>query len=139
MTNKALRKLRETRGDGELVSALVGLLIIVTVFAVVITLLPVFTAAQKLNAYTSELARAVELTGDANILDAEAARLNDIYGFEPEVGCFAPFMGATKQIQLGDAFSVEASVVYSFRLSGLIDIPITLNARTVGRSERYFK
>lgn len=136
---KVAAKVREKRGDGELVSTMVGAIILVVVFAIIITLLPLFNAKQRLNSYSTELARVVELRGRTDGLDAFIEQLNNSFGLAPTVVFDTDYIGTTKSIQLGTAFEATVTIQLRLKLSDYFDIPVTLTSKAVGRSEYYHK
>lgn len=136
-------KLREKKGTG-ITDSLVTLIVIAVAVAVVLAALPVLSKAYYLHSYIDDVARYVELTGTTDGIDATLDDLNGRYfgdGTVPSVDLVSgmTFIAGTRNIQLGDRFTVSAAYVYQFEVSDLISVPITINARSVGRSEVYFK
>lgn len=132
-------KLADTRGEFT-VSGAIKLIAVAIALALIISVTGVLVRVPTLNTMTDEALRYIEVRGRVdNAAYAEiqrlqrASNLNCIYTID------ADYMAGTEQIQFGDAITVTMRHTVYFGVGGIMRVPVTLTARSEGRSEQYWK
>ena len=124
---------------------LVGIVIFLIVVALVMSVLPVYTQKNLIDGLADDMARYIELVGQAQDEDVKARTKNlaTTYGLNPDavqIEVQATYYNNTaKTIQIMDPFTVTITYQTQFGISEYAIVPITLTGKAVGRSEVYWK
>ena len=135
--------LRDRRAEG-FVGTLVNFLIIMTLVAGFIYLMPLFTTKQNVDYMASQLMRTIELSGEVGAeYQAELNRLKEQTKLYPSVSVSATYI-ADNKIQLRERISITVSVVMKIPLLAptfsdpvTIDVPVSKTVSGIG--EVYWK
>lgn len=130
-----LKLLHSQCGEGY-VDVVVLVLCAMLVIAVGISVLPVFISKNKLDTYASELCREAEVAGGVGTETTRRAQiLTDQTGLKPDVS-----WSQTGKIQLNEEFTVTLTMQTDIGIfGGFGSFPITLAAKSSGKSEVYWK
>lgn len=124
---------------------LIGIVIFLTVVAIVVSVLPVYTQKNLIDGMADDMARYIELVGQAQDDDIEekTQSLATSYGLNPDavqIGVATTYFDAnTRKIQIMDQFTVTIKYQTQFGISEYAIVPITLTGKAVGRSEVFWK
>ncbi len=135
--------LRERRAEG-FVGTLVNFLIIMTLVAGFIYLMPLFTTKQNVDYMACQLMRTIELSGEVGAeYQAELNRMKEQTNLSPSVSVSATYV-ADNKIQLRERISITVSVVMKIPLltptfSDPVTIDVPVSKTVSGISEVYWK
>ena len=109
---------------------------LVLVLALALRVLPVFIAKQQLDTFATELMREAEISGRIGTeTDRRAAVLRERTGINPQI-----VWSDSGQIQLNQEVTVTLTLQKDIGLFGNFgSFPVTLRARSTGKSEVYWK
>lgn len=144
MTLKSVLK-DKSGGSAFYTDLLVGIVIFLIVVALVMSVLPVYTQKNLIDGLADDMARYIELVGQAQDEDVKARTksLATTYGLNPDavqIEVQATYYNNTaKTIQIMDPFTVTITYQTQFGISEYAIVPITLTGKAVGRSEVYWK
>ena len=127
--------LRSQCGEGY-VDVAVLVLCVMLVIAVGVSVLPVFISKNKLDIYASELCREAEVAGCVGTETTRRAQiLTEQTGLKPDIS-----WSQTGKIQLNEEFTVTLTMQTDIGIfGGFGSFPITLAAKSSGKSEVYWK
>lgn len=130
-----LKLLRSQCGEGY-VDVAVLVLCVMLVIAVGVSVLPVFISKNKLDIYASELCREAEVAGGVGTETTRRAQiLTEQTGLKPDIS-----WSQTGKIQLNEEFTVTLTLQTDIGIfGGFGSFPITLAAKSSGKSEVYWK
>lgn len=143
MTLKSVLK-DKSGGSAFYTDLLVGIVIFLIVVALVMSVLPVYTQKNLIDGLADDMARYIELVGQAQDEDVKARTksLATTYGLNPDavqIEVQATYYNTAKTIQIMDPFTVTITYQTQFGISEYAIVPITLTGKAVGRSEVYWK
>lgn len=144
MTLKSVLK-DKSGGSAFYTDLLVGIVIFLIVVALIMSVLPVYTQKDLIDGLADDMARYIELVGQAQDEDVKTRTrsLAAAYGLNPDavqVEVAATYYSETaKTIQIMDQFTVTITYRTQFGISEYAIVPITLTGKAVGRSEVYWK
>lgn len=136
-----MKKLKERRGEFLLDSAL-RILLTCCLLALFLSVLGVLFQANKLATMADDMARYIEISGQASHSDVntELQRLRKSSGLETaEVEVDANCTAGGSHIQFGDPFTVTLTYQGKLGVGGIVSLPVPLHSSVTGRSERYWK
>ncbi|GEM_PF-47569 len=130
-----LKLLHSQCGEGY-VDVVVLALCAMLVIAVGVSVLPVFISKNKLDIYASELCREAEIAGCVGVETTRRAQiLTEQTGLKPDIS-----WSQTGKIQLNEEFTVTLTMQTDIGIfGGFGSFPITLAAKSSGKSEVYWK
>ena len=134
-------KLKERRGEF-LINHAFGLILGAAVLCLVISALSVAFQSNKLTTIANNLTRSIEIRGqvDHASINSELSSLTATAGLENVAFSIdANYFDNEGRIQYGSSFIVTLTYTAELDLGGLVEIPIPLRSRVVGRSEVYWK
>ena len=135
LSTSILKLLRSQCGEGY-VDVAVLVLCVMLVIAVGVSALPVFISKNKLDIYASELCREAEVAGGVGTETTRRAQiLTEQTGLKPDIS-----WSQTGKIQLNEEFTVTLTLQTDIGIfGGFGSFPITLAAKSSGKSEVYWK
>lgn len=126
--------LKDQRGEGY-IDVVIILLVALLVIALSMKVFPVFIAKNELNTFANELARVAEIEGRiGSATNIKANELRATTGLDPSVS-----WSTSGRVQLNDEFTVTVTQVIDIGFFEFGSFPITLTAKSTGRSEVYWK
>lgn len=130
-----LEKLRDKRGEGY-IDVAVLVLCALLVIALAVKVLPVYIAKQQLDTFAAELCREAEIAGwVGSETSLREQVLREKTGLDPVIT-----WSRTGKIQLNQEFTVTATLQRDIGLfGGFGSFPVTLTAKSAGKSEVYWK
>lgn len=134
-----MKKLHENKGEFSVKGAII-LLVVAMLLVLSISVIGVINRVAILRSIADELVRDIEIAGlvDSNTY-TELDRLTSASGLDCDVAIDADYISGTKEIQFGDAITVTVTHTASFGIGGIVSVPITLAAKSEGKSEYYWK
>lgn len=126
--------LKDQKGEGY-IDVVVILLVASLVIALGMKVFPVFIAKNELNTFANELSRVAEIEGRVgSATNIKADELRALTGLDPTIS-----WSAWGKVQLNDEFTVTVTQVVDIGFFEFGSFPITLTAKSTGRSEVYWK
>lgn len=134
-----LQKLRDTRAEFLFSSSFkflfwaIGLALVISVFSAILR-------APTLHTIADESVRYIEERGQVDsVVTLELQRLQAASNLDCQYTIEADYISGSNKIQYGDLVAVTMKHTVYFGVGGIVKLPITLTARSEGRSERYWK
>lgn len=122
------------------VEFLVGIILLITVLATIISILSVFSIKNRLDNANELLIQQAEMTGSTN-LSSEIDNLKTKTGLAFTVSFegteYMP--GSSEKVQLGDDIHITLSFVQNIGAGDLVHVPITIKSSFMGLSQHYHK
>lgn len=131
--------LHSKRGDGY-VDVCVGVVAFVMVLVIALNIFEFVALRVEMDQIADELIEAATFAGefDEDFFNTDNAMLDDYYYYDLDWGADKYFNTTYERVQLGDRMWVKVSVDTYIKGLG-IKIPITLNVKKSGLSEKYWK
>jgi len=131
--------LHSKRGDGY-VDVCVGVVAFVMVLVIALNIFEFVALRVEMDQIADELIEAATFAGEFNedFFNTDNAMLDDYYYYDLDWGADKYFNTTYERVQLGDRMWVKVSVDTYIKGLG-IKIPITLNVKKSGLSEKYWK
>lgn len=131
--------LHSKRGDGY-VDVCVGVVAFVMVLVIALNIFEFVALRVEMDQIADELIEAATFAGEFNedFFNTDNAMLDDYYYYDLDWGADKYFNTTYERVQLGDRMWVKISVDTYIKGLG-IKIPITLNVKKSGLSEKYWK
>jgi hypothetical protein len=131
---KVTDKLKERKAAGIYFELAIFVIVIVMSLVVIGTTVSVLFAKYKLDNFSEELARAVEISGDTGAVRDRLDDLKSEYGISPHIT-----YSKTGKINLNESFEVTLRQTTYLQFGVMVKIPVELTSIATGASERYWK
>nr|WP_125138430.1 DUF4320 family protein [Petrocella atlantisensis] len=129
-----IKILKDKRGEGY-IDVVVILLVALLVIALGMKVFPVFIAKNELGTFANELARVAEIEGRiGSATNIKAHELESLMDIDPSIS-----WSTSGRVQLNDEFTVIVTTEVDIGFFEFGSFPITLTAKSSGRSEVYWK
>lgn len=136
-THKA-KKVLKNKGGSSVIGLLASFMGAIIFIAVIITLLPIPIYKSNQDDAVSELARMIELEGNASTQNVDK-RANDLWDTYKLNGNTQYTCSKEGKIQLGDNFTVTMTSYYNLKIAGMIDCNLKVTSKAKGTSEIFYK
>ncbi|MDR2611085.1 MAG: DUF4320 family protein [Clostridiales Family XIII bacterium] len=132
--NEIMKKLRERKAAGVYFELTIFMMVVVMCLVLIATTASVLFTKYKLDNFSEELARAVEISGDTNAVSGRVADLKAQYGIAPHIT-----YSKTGHINLNEGFKVTLKQTAYLEIGGIVKVPVALTSVATGASEVYWK
>ena len=129
----------DKKGEGY-IDVIVILLIVITLLALILKVVPVFTAKNNLDNFATEIIREAEIVGQVGSeVEKKIKELNQISKMTPTIVWNCEYISGTKKVQLGDEMEVTLTMKVNIGFFEFGSFPIELQSKARGKSETYWK
>jgi hypothetical protein len=132
--NKLAKKLKERKATGVYFELTIFVMVVVMSLVLIATTVSVLFTKYKMDNFSEELARAVEIAGDTGAVGGRISDLKDQYGIAPSIA-----YSKTGHINLNESFKVTLRQTTYLEIGGIIRVPVNLTSVATGASEVYWK
>lgn len=136
-----LKKLmRSKRGEGY-IDTVVGIVVFVMILVVAINVFSFLTLKQDMDQISEELIESATYNGafDSGFWKRDSELLNQYFYYDISISAEKYYNSSYSRVQLGDTMTVEISTTTYIKGLGIFQIPVTLNVKRSGISEKYWK
>lgn len=131
--------LKDKSGEGYIDTVIVVLSAMI-VIAFAIKLFPVFIAKAELNTFADEVTRQAEISGEiGSNVNAKINTLKEQTGLNPIISWDTNYISGTNKVQLNNEITVVLSQEIDIGFFTFGSFPVTVTAKSSGRSEVYWK
>ena len=139
---KYVMKWKKDKRGSMLASAYPMVLVAAIVISLVLTTLPPLFRKNTVDRISNEVARYVEIHGDASVAQEEFERLcraKRVVLDNPSIHVDAITIGSSSNIQLEDEFTVIVEYDNTYEIGTIAKITKRAASKATGRSEHYWK
>lgn len=139
--NKLLKPIKATKAEGY-IDAVVGVIAAMMVIVLALNIFSFLTLKQDMDHFAKELIDKATTYGRTNEQATERYNeLCDELGISPSVSYSGTsyYNSSTEKVQLGETIRVTLTYKTYVKGLGVFKIPVTLNARFSGLSQKYWK
>lgn len=132
--------LKSRRGEGY-VDMCVGVVVFVMILVIAINIFSFITLRIEMDQIADELIEAATYSGcfSDEFWDRDGDMLDDYYYYDIDCGADSYFNTAYRRVQLGKPMWVKISVDTYIKGLGVFKIPVTLEVKRSGLSQKYWK
>jgi hypothetical protein len=132
--NKVKKKLKERKAVGVYFELTIFLVAVVMSLVLISTTASVLFTKYKMDNFSEELARAVEIAGYTGAVGGRISDLTSQYNIAPTI-----IYSKTGRINLNESFKVTLMQTVYLEIGGIVKVPVNLKSVATGASEVYWK
>lgn len=133
------KKIREFQGEFTIGGALTVLLVSI-LLVLFISVLGVINTSMKLHSVAADLSRYIEVRGMVDgAVYSELDRLASVTNVNVETRNITGTFSSGSKLQFGSDFTIYLTATGHIGVGGILNVPVPLETRVTGRSERYWK